>query len=450
MTATRLSLRNALSRHPIKTTALSGMAVQFARPVVSLATLPLLLAKLGQAGLGVWMIALSLMGLIGLLNSGLNISLVTLIGRANSNTGKRELHRLVSAASVIAIGTATTVILIFLPIVTILDWGDLLDLSGNPTGDDVRNMMIILVLLMGFGMVASVPRQVMLGRMHGYLGNALEIVGVLAGAAALICALLLDAQLWLLALAFLGPASVILMLGGLLYLRRYRIPMLRYRNLSRKSLGQLARDSVRMIGYHGAYTISSQSDIFLIGLILGAPASAVYGVAQRVFSLPIMLALSINRAQWPALSRADAEGDMQSVSQMLRRTLLLVPLAATAIGVLTLLGYEPLLRFWLRSELDTDLLLLLGMVVWVLVATIVNTFDSLLRAQNETAFLMRAMMIMAVVNIAITLFLLPKMGAAGAIWGSAIAYIICLLIPYAVRLYPVLFPSGTRTPSANR
>lgn len=384
------------------------------------------------------MIALSLMGLVAVLNSGLTISLVTLIGRASSNPDVRELHCLVSAASLLAVGTAATVAVVFLPIVMNLDWTNLLDLSGSQTGDDISNMMIMLILLASFGMVASVPRQVMFGRLHGYLANALEVVGLLAGAFALICSLQLNAPLWLLVLTFLGPSTLVLLTGGIIYLRRYRIPMLSYRNLSREPLSQLARDSVRMVGYHSAYTISSQSDILLIGLILGAPASAVYGLAQRVFSLPILLASSITAAQWPALSRADAEGDTRLSYDMMRRTLMLVPLAATSLGILTFLVYEPLLRFWLDSELDTDFLLLLGMVAWVLVATIVTSLDGFLRARNETALLMRAMMMMAVLNVTLTLFLLPRLGAAGAIWGSVIAYLLCLLVPYVVRLYPVL------------
>lgn len=427
-------LTMVLSTHPIKATALSGMAAQIARPLASLATLPLLLAELGQSGLGVWMIALSLMALVALLNTGLSNSLVTLIARAGVENSDVGLRRLATAATLIAVITAAVVFSITLPVVFLLDWTALFNLDSDSLGNQTRWMMVVIVVLVSFGMLASVPRQIMFGRMHGYMSNILDIFGVIAGALALILCLLFGAPLWLLALSFMAPSSLIVMAGGLVYLKREGIPMYSRANLHRNTLRQLFNDSLRMLGYHGAYTVSSQSDILLVGLILGAPASAVYGVAQRVFSLPIMLGLSVNRAQWPALARADSAGDGYGLARMVRYTLMIVSLSATAVAAILAISYQPLLDVWLGDRLETDSSLLIGMVAWVLVATLVNTLDSVLRAQNKTAFLMRSMMYMAVLNIATTLILLNLIGNAGAIWGSVTAYTIALLVPYVIDL----------------
>jgi len=435
-------LQRLLSNHAVKSTAFSGIIVQISRPLISLVTLPLLLDKLGQAGLGVWMIALSLMGLVATFNAGLSISLVTLIGRASSGQAKMDLHRLATAAFLIATATAAIVLLVTLPMAFALDWTSLLDLGESPSGDQVRWMMVVLASLASFGMVVSVPRQIMLGRMHGYIAHMLDIASIILGGGALIVSIVLDAPLWVMALAFMGPSSLFMIIGGLVYLRKAGIPLFTRAGLHRETLIQLSGDSLRMLVYHGAYSVSSQSDLFLIGIILGAPAAAIYGVAQRIFSLPIMIASAVNQAQWPALARADVSGDKSLVENMLRLTLLIGSGAAVIVAVIVATAYQTLLEFWLGYHLETDLVLLFGMVVWVLVATLVSTLDSALRARNETKLLMRAMLAMALINLTTSLALLNLIGPAGAIWGSVTGYILALLLPYSIKMRKVL--AGTK------
>ena len=141
-----------------------------------------------------------------------------------------------------------------------------------------------------------------------------------------------------------------------------------------------------MAGYQTAYAVSAHSDLFLIGMILGAPASAAYGLARRIFSLPVILGETINHAQWPALARADAAGDREGVGRVLRWTLLAGSSLALATAVSMAVAYEFL------------------------------------------------------INLPLTLLLLPQIGPAGAIWGTVTGYTLALLLPYLVRLRPLLSP----------
>lgn len=423
-------------RQSVSLTASVGMIVTMGRPLISILTLPLLLGQLGQAGLGVWMIALSLMALIGTINAGLSISLVTLIGRADTGDFEASMQSLVTAATVIAVLTAGLVLSVVVPVTLTLNWADLLNLNSEPSGEEVRRMMVTLAFLLGIGMIAAVPRQVIMGRRHGYLSHLLDFGGLVTGAVGLVISVFLNAPLWLLALSFMGPSTLFTFVGGLIYIRNAGISLFSRRHLDRKTLATLGRDSLRMAGYQIAFSISSQSDLFLIGIILGTPASAAYGVAHRVFSLPVMVASTVNYAQWPAAARADAAGDHAKVAQIFRYTLLIGSTGATSVAVVLAVTYQPLLSFWLGQGhgLETDILIVLGMVAWVAVATLVNTCDMVLRARNETKLLARAMTSMAVINVATTLILLPVIGPAGAIFGSVIGYTLALLLPYSLRL----------------
>ena len=430
--------RDGTGRNPhlkaISWTVLAGLMVQVGRPLISLITLPLLLSHLGQSGLGIWMIALSLMGLAGFVSAGLSVSVVTMVSRTNTEGLKGELNCLLTSATLIAALWGLAIIVLIVPFALMLDWSLVLGQVGSTQGDEFGKLMATLAFVLGFGIVAGVPRQFMVGMMQGYVAHLLDFSGVVAGTAGLFAMIILDAPLWGLGLAFMAPSYLALFVGGLFYLRREGIAFAAVRQINHVSFMSLARDSARMAGYQSAYAISTQSDLLLIGFVLGAPASAVYGVAQRVFSLPILISATVNYAQWPAIARADAASDHALVSRMFWSTLLIGSLGSTLVATIIAMLYRPLLNLWLGHNLDTDKSILIGMVAWVMVATMVNTCDSVLRARNETSLLMRSMMAMAVVNIATTLYLLPLIGPAGAIWGSVIGFSLALLLPYTLRL----------------
>jgi len=423
------------SDQSIKATALAGMLAQLGRPLVSLLTLPLLLSHLGQDGIGIWMIALSILGLIGFVNSGLSATVVTTVGRLGTNYQQDEIKRLVSAATFLALAWGAVVLIVAIPLVIFIDWANLLHLSGKISGGDVSKLMVSLVIMLACGFVSSLPQQVMRGRMQGVLVHSLNFLGVVAGAIGLIVAIFLKTPLWMLGVAFMGPTIITSFVGGLFYLHYSGITFFSYKNFSWHTVQWLGKDSLRMAGYQSAYAVSSQSDLLLIGMILGSSASAAYGIAHRVFSLPILLSSIVSQAQWPAMARWDATGEHTSVGKMLKQTAVVGVLAGTTAAVIAAIFYEPLIKLWLGGYIPTDWWILNGMVAWVLVATLVTTFDSVLRARHETSYLMRCMFLMAIINIAASLALIPLIGAGGAIWGSVFGYVVALAVPYSFRLW---------------
>lgn len=414
-------------------TAVTGMMLQVSRPLASLFTIPFLLAELGSAGLGVWMIALSLMGLIDTLNSGLSIILVTRVGRARDTSSSEETSILSASATTIALLTAAILAAVCTPLILLIDWASLFSLEGSTSGINVEAMLLALTGVMALGFIASVPRQIMFGRLHGFIPHCLEIVAIFVGALGLIVGLYLDQPLWCLALLFLAPSPLFVFIGGLVYMHRHKITYFAPSNVRRDVFESLGRDSVKMVGYHAAYSVSSQTDTFLIGALVGAQASAIYGVAHRIFSLPMMLALAISQAQWPALARADAEGDYKrfdaGIDAMLRNLVILGAIASTTLFIF----YSDILTLWLGRDMNTDLALLVGQAIWIPVAIMANAYDISLRARDQSGYLAKRMMFMAMVNLSLSFALVNAVGYAGAIWGTVIAYVVMIVIPYRFR-----------------
>lgn len=415
-------------------TALSGMLNNIGRPLISLITLPILLLNLGQTGLGLWLIALSLMALLNTINSGLTISLVTLVARIEKKNEQTELPLLATSATLVAALTATVMATIAVALSLSVQWGAVFSIESPDLAQEMQDMLVAISVVMAVGMVSAVPKQIMFGRMHGYFAYLLDFAGVCVGAIALITTISNNAPLYILALAFSGPSPLIMLVVGTWYLRKIGVPFFSIRYISKPVLKILWGDCIRMTGYQLSYSISSQSDLFLIGIILGAPATAAYGVAQRVFSLPLMLVGAINQAQWPRFAKAAAEADHAMIKQVLKNTLIYAAGAAIILATVFSIFYNALLDIWLGDVIETDHNILVGMIAWVGIASVVATCDSVLRGQNEATFLMRSMMMMAVINVSTSLFLIPIIGPAGAIWGSVTGYAVALLLPFAFRI----------------
>lgn len=426
-------MSNFVSR-PIATTAVISGASVVARPLLTLVTLPMLLHALGVAGLGVWMIGLSAMGMAGFVNAGLSSAIVTAIGRSSASDDLKVISRTVVSALVVASAWGLVCALLLLPITFVADWHGLFGIGPDgPSAGDVRGLMLVLVVALAIGFVIAVPKNVMMGRQHGYVAHLLDMVGLLLGTAALVIALLLKQPLPVLAAALLGPHLIVLAIGGVVYLAQSGLDI-GPASLDRPALADFSREGAKLSLYQASFAISSQSDLLLIGLVLGASASAGYGIAQRAFSLPLMLAAAVNYALWPALAKADAAGRIEWVRRTYRRTLLATVGGAAAAALLLAAVYEPLVGLWLGKAVVGDPLVIAGMVCWTIVSTFVLASDTLLRARRATSFITRQMVLMMVVNIVTSVVLLHVIGPAGAIFGSVIGFVTCLMVPYVIAI----------------
>lgn len=380
------------------------------------------------------MVALSLMALAGIVTAGLSASLVTLVGRASASADRHLTNQLVTAASLVAALWSLPVFAIMVPAALFINWASLLGVAETFTSHDIGMLVAMLFALLGVGFLASIPRQVMIGNLHGYVAHIVDSVGVISGMVGLVVALNVEAPLWVLGMAFAAPPIAVSFACGMIYLKSIGLSLFSRSAFDRQTIQNVGTDSFKMMGYQGAYAVSSQSDLILIGIVLGAPASAVYGLAQRIFSLPIMAALAVNQAQWPVMAKLDAAGEHEQISRMFTTTVISCTVTATVGAIALAMFYAPLTTLWLGKAVVTDHVVLSGMVAWVAVGTLTNTLDSVLRAKHETTYLMRSMAVMAVLNILATLLLLPALGPGGAIWGSVTGFVLALAIPYSVRL----------------
>jgi O-antigen/teichoic acid export membrane protein len=238
----------------------------------------------------------------------------------------------------------------------------------------------------------------------------------------------------ILAAGFLFPQLGVLLAGGALYLKRQGIAAVRVSRVDRATFAALFREGSKLALYQASFAIACQTDLLLIGVILGAGAGAGFAVAQRVFALPIMLGAALNTALWPVFARADADGHSVWLKSAFLRLCAISVSSLSAIALCLALAYQPLVSLWLGEPFHPDPLLIAGMAFWTAVTIAAHTCDILLRAQGAVGFITKCMFVMMLVNVPLSAELIRLIGPSGAIWGTVVAFAVCLLVPYVVEI----------------
>jgi O-antigen/teichoic acid export membrane protein len=255
----------------------------------------------------------------------------------------------------------------------------------------------------------------------------------------------MELPIYMIGIVFLFPQQIVPFVGGFVWLQVKVGAFHKWQNTSMETTRHLVSAGTKLVIDRAAFSVAISSDLTLIGLIIGAAAGAPYGIAQRLFAIPNLILGPLSDALWPVFARADSNGD----HLWLRRSFLKLIFVITVISILTVSGisifYKSIVATWLGQVLETDWLLISGAAVLSVLHVMVHSFIMLLRSMEFSGFLARTMLAMAIVKVFFSVLLIYWIGISGAVWGSVIAYISCLLIPYSICLFRAL--PNTRVPA---
>jgi len=391
----------------------AGFAVNLA---VNLLLFPAVVARLGDAATGVWLLIGSVSGYMGLLQLGLAPAMAQFAAAHIARRDDRELEETVSTALALVVGLGSLALLA-LPAVP---W--LLQVFAVPPAlaGDAR-----LAFTLG---IVGVPMQ-----MPGHVFNAVlsasqrqdrctqvwmvSLLGKLLGIAALLMfGYGLAAVMWL-------ETALIVVTGVLLGLFAFRAaPQLR---LSPAAVS--ATSARRLLGLGGwmfvnalSASLIEQTDRLVIGVFLAVEAVTHYSAAWKLYMLVYSVSTTLVQAVGPVAAGLHAGGDTRGLQQLwLRMTKYTAALAWPLAASLGLCA-GPILHAWLGPAFAVHYA-----VVQILVATFVITAHnhaaySVLGAMRRVGPIARRYAVpQAVLNLALSLWLVRPLGILGVALGTA-------------------------------
>ena len=288
----------------ISSTFLTSVLAQVVRPLISLLLTPILLNYLGVEGIGVWLIVLSFMGLIGFLTNGLGVAVVTSLQSKKDDRQVNSESQVVASAFLVALMGCLATIAIFLPLAFLVDWSSVLNVRGIYGGVSLKITLVTLVILIGFGVLTSVPRHVFYGLNRGYLANAIDILSVIFGAVLTVVFVSQERSMPVLLCGFIGVQIFCQISLGLHFMAKHDLVRPSFQLVKTRSLFSLVKVSLQMGSVQLGLALSRHLDVFLVSVFVGPLAAAGYGLSQRLFSIPLLVFQSLNQTLLPKYSKS--------------------------------------------------------------------------------------------------------------------------------------------------
>ncbi|MGH9862825.1 MAG: lipopolysaccharide biosynthesis protein, partial [Candidatus Acidiferrales bacterium] len=404
--------------------------------LVGLFMVPVLLFYLGAESYGLWLAALSLPGLAGILDLGLGISVTRAIAAA-ADGAREKVASFVSSVgnTLLLFGLVGGVLVAALGI----PMSRVLHLSAEaqalaPSVFFLAGVVFFATALLHFARSGLVG----LGRFD--VANGVSSIHVLVGAAGTLALLLLGQRLLAVA-AWQAASSLMAAVVALALLGRIE-PHFRFR------LGQFERETVRA---RLSFSLSSQlttaalkviweSPPLLIGLVRGSASIVPFYVGQRFPVAISQVAWCAAEVLYPA---ASSEGEPQARSRT--RELLQVGIRWIVVLVLPLcvglwILAPALLQAWLGVvDMDTLLVLRLTTAAVLMDAVGVGAFY-VLWGRGEARTVFQLVGALALLELPLGAWLLAEMGVAGL----AVAMLVALTLGSVALLYSAARVCGVR------
>jgi O-antigen/teichoic acid export membrane protein len=185
------------------------------------------------------------------------------------------------------------------------------------------------------------------------------------------------------------------------------------------------------------YAFAFTSDNLIVAQILGQQAVAEYAIVTRLFAIVPMLAEMCLGPLWPAYGEAIARSDIDWIKRTFRHTLVLAGVIGLSSAIVLVAFGNQIINVWIGSTTSVPILLLFAFAIWMSLSVGGSAVAMLLNGTGQLKFQVICGLAIAIVAPALKTLIGLRMGLAGVVLGTALAYFVCVAIPMAFYV-PVL------------
>ena len=424
------------SRDRHRRAALTGGAATLARIVqmgTSFITIPLTLKYLGNERFGLWMTISSVLAMAAFADFGMGNGVLNTVAKASGKDDLEGVRKAVSSGFAVLSLIALALLSIFFALYPLVSWADFFHVTSSQAKAEAGPALMVFAVCFALNISMDVVQRVQLGLQQGYRyglwqlsGSALGFLGVLGGIA-------MHVTLPVLVVAIAGAPTLATMLNAIHYFGFLR-PDLRpsWNLISFDIVSQIARLGGLFFVLQAVVAIAFSADNFIIARILGAVHVPEYSIPQRLFSLVTMMSSMLLSGLWPAYGEAISRGDMSWVRNAVKRSLLLVLSATSAISFLLLLMAPRLIHWWVGSRIQPSFVLLAGLAIWTVMSSCGDSLAMFMNGASVIRFQVITASIFGVGCLVAKILFIRHFGVAAIPWATILTYGFLNALPLAI------------------
>ena len=419
--------------------AMSTMLSKGVVLAVSAISIPITVRYFGPENFGVWVTISTALSMLLVLDLGVANSLTNFISEAYARDDRDHA----ATYTTTALGVVCAISLLLAGIAwwiwPSLHWDRLFHLSSSAEAPTVGRAVACALAIFLVGLPAGLAPKILGGYQELRAANLFIAIGSLLNLLSII--LLVRLHAGLVALVTASSAALVgTNLLALIWIFFFHKPWLapRLKHVQRLAARRMMQSGSEFFILQIAGLVVFNSDNLVVTHYLGPTQVAAYSVAWRLVGYAAIAQTLITPALWPAFSEAFARGDLPWIRRTFHRTMVLTMSIAVAGSLLFAFAGRWIIRMWAsRAAVPTEELLLL-MCVWVVISTYMNNTATVLVAKGETRLMAWFGLAAAALNLALSIYLVQRIGAPGVILGTTISYLALLVGPQTWKVYQVL------------
>jgi O-antigen/teichoic acid export membrane protein len=432
------------SNERLRRVALTALVSAFAQGISMLTLLisiPLTLNYLGTERYGLWITISSLITVLGFADLGMGNGLLNAIAEANGRNDHRAAESYVSSAFYTLTGITVFFGAVWIILYPHISWSWLFNVTTPQAIVETGPAVSIFVWCTLVNLPIGIAQKIHDGFQEGYINSLWRAGGSMLSLISVLLAIYLRADLPFLVLAMAGSPVLAFFFNAVLLFGRQRSWLKpRWHMFNKSAFIRIFKNGSLFFVLQLAVAIGFQSDNLVIARLLGASQVPQYAVPMRLFMVIPSLLNFVIAPLWPAYGEAIARRDVAWVRKTFKRSLLLSFGISLLPSLFLVIFGGRIIEFWVGPEIKPDLVLLIGLGLWVMLSSLAGPISMLLNGANVIGFQIIFATLMAVGNLSLSIFLVQRIGVSGPVYGSLISWSVFSFLPTAFYV-PRLFAS---------
>ncbi len=401
--------------------------------VLSYLYVPIVLSYLGVEKYGVWSTILMILSWISYFDIGIGNGLRNKLTESiNKKDGKEK--KLISSAYVFITVIMIGIAMIFAAAASFVDWNKIFGISEPE--ENLTAIIIVSVIFVAVNFILSICKNILYALQKAGSVSFMELmVQVINFVSLLIIKQKTNGNLFTMAVIY-GTSMIIVNLAAsfFIYGKKKEIRLEITQANMEVGIG-LTKLGIQFFVIQVCTLILFTTDNLIISYLYGAVKVTPYSTVIKMFQAITGLYAALLTPVWSAVTKIKTEHQYNRLEEMIKKLrLIMLPFAVGVI--LLMIVFRPVMKIWLRQELDFDSSLVVFGGIYCLLNNWCNTYASVANGLELMTVSIWVAGIQAIINIPLSLIFAEKFGmkSTGVLAGTVVSMMIAAVIqPIAVK-----------------
>lgn len=399
----------------------------------ALITVPLTFHYLGVERYGMWMIMSSMVAMLAFADFGIGNGLLNIIAAAHGRDDNAAIRAAVSSGLVALCSVGLFILTAFAISYSFVPWFRFFNVHSALAQREAGPAIAVFVTCFALSIPSNIVLRTQMGLQRGFVASLWQCLGSVVALCAVLLAILLNAGLPWLVLAFMGGPLVALTVNSLIFFGSMRPDLAPGWSFVRRSTAaEVARTGALFFLLQIAASISYNAHNLIIAQILGVSAVAQYAVPDRLFSFITMAVTMALTPLWPAYRESLMRGDIEWMRRTLYRSIRVAVGSAAVLSTILVVAAPWLIQLWVGGAVKPPFFLILGLGLWKVVEAVGLCLAMFLNGAHVVKPQLIFTTLTAATSIALEIYLVRTIGVSGSVWATLTAFVAFALIPYAI------------------